>query len=354
MGLASKGHSVTVVTSSRGKDPGTYFEEMGPLRVIRYPETRYLFEAPMLPKVALAALKEDYDILHVHGMTPSVTELAIVLAKLRRKKVVLTYHNDAQTTFHGLMGALAGAVYSKLVIPVVRMADEIVSTTYSYAATSPVLKHLMRAVTIIPWGADSVRPAAPESQPGDGQKHVLFVGQLKVYKGLHVLLDSLAKLNGRGHAISLDIVGTGPSASDLRSMSRELKLEDRVKFWGGVPDEKLTELYQMCDLVTLPSLNRREAFGLAMLDAFAAGKPVVTTDIPGVKEVAKLGECYMVKPNDPGSLSEAILEAAFPRIGRDPKSKPLSEDFSWSSVVVKYEDLLRGCSGVSLPAYPLR
>ena len=336
-------------------DPGTYVEEMGPLRVVRFPETRFLFEAPMLPKVALAALKEDYDILHVHGMTPSVTELAIILAKLRRKRVVLTYHNDAQTTFHGFVGALAGALYSKLVIPVVKMADEIVSTTYSYAATSPVLKHLMRAVTIIPWGADPVRAVALEQdQAEDGQKHVLFVGQLKVYKGVHVLLDSLAKLNGRGHSISLDIVGTGPSEGDLQSMSKELNLEDRVKFWGGVTDETLTALYQKCDIVTLPSLNRREAFGLAMLDAFAAGKPVVTTDIPGVKEVARLGKCYMVKPNDPHSLSEAILEASLAHSRRGPRSAPLSEDFSWGKVVVKYEEVLRGGSGVSLPAYPIR
>ena len=331
MGLAAKGHSVTVVTSSRGMPPGNYEERMGPLRVIRFPETRYLLEAPIMPKIALAALKEDYDVLHVHGMTPSVTEIAILLAKLRGKRVVLTYHNDTETSLHGLLGALAGAVYSKLVIPVIQLADEVVSTTFSYAATSPVLRYLMRFVTVIPWGTDFVpRPKAGPSAALQEQKRVLFVGQLKQYKGVHVLLDSLARLNGSGHMISIDIVGTGPSSGDLKSMAKELNISERVRFWGRVSDEELAELYHRCDLVTLPSLNRREAFSLAVLDAHAAGKPVVATDLPGVREVASFGDGHLVKPNDPDSLSEAILRVARRDGPQDGQGSRVSEDYSWN------------------------
>ena len=351
MGMAAKGHSVTVVTSSRGMDPKASVETMGPLRVIRYPETRYIFDAPIVPRIALAALREDYDVLHVHGMTPSVTELAILLAKLRGKRVVLTYHNDAESTFHGFLGALAGAAYAKLVIPVLGMADRIVSTTYSYASTSPALKYLLRAVTVIPWGADRMRQHVPHGEDqAPGQKHVLFVGQLKKYKGVHVLLDSLAKLNGNGHSISIDIVGSGPDSDDLKTRARVLNLENRVRFWGGVSDDLLSEFYHHCDLVALPSLNRREAFGLVLLDAFAAGKPVVATDIPGVKEVAKMGGGYLAKPNDPLSLSDCLLRATIAESASSPRLKELAEKLSWESVLVKYDELFRQVSGAPSPA----
>lgn len=350
MGLASKGHSVTVVTSSRGLRPGVYTETMGPLKVIRYPETRYLLEAPIMPRIALAALREDYDVLHVHGMTPSVTEVAILFAKLRRKRVVLTYHNDAQSTFQGMMGAMAGAIYSKLVIPVIGMVDHVISTTHSYAATSPVLRYLMRAVTVIPWGTDLARPRdGQDEQVKKEQKRVLFVGQLKEYKGVHVLLDSLAKLNGSGHSISIDIVGSGPSSDNLKTMARDLNIAERVRFWGTVSDETLAQFYRDCDVVTLPSVNRREAFGLVLLDAFAAGKRVVATNIPGVKEVALLGDGYLASPNDPYSLSDCILKATLNDATQSERLKQVAEKFSWDKVLVKYDEVLRNTSRGLVP-----
>lgn len=343
LGLARAGNEVTVVTSSRGKQPGSYVEKMGPLKVVRYPETSFLFDAPLVPKIAAAALTEDYDVLHVHGMTPSISDLAILFAKLRGKPVVLTYHNDAQESYPGPVARLAGAIYSRLAIPIVRMANVIVSSTRSYAETSPVLKHIMGAVVVVPWGTDTSRFTPRARSPAkDGRRHVLFVGQLKKYKGVDVLLDSVARLNRAGHAVVADIVGTGPYAGTLKARATALGLGDEAKFWGPVDDGFLPAFYAGCDLVALPSVDRREAFGLVMLEAFAAGKPVVATKIPGVSEAASRGRSYLAEPGDAESFARRILDALD---GLDSAPSPApSPEISNEHAVVKYESILRFAS----------
>jgi glycosyltransferase involved in cell wall biosynthesis len=343
MGLADEGNEVTVVTTSRGKEPGRYEERMGPLRVIRYPETRFVFDAPIVPRIAMAALTADYDVLHVHGMTPSITDLAIMFAKYRGKPVVLTYHNDAQETFPSPLARLAARVYSMLAIPIVGLADVIVTSTYSYAATSPVLKHLLGRVTVVPWGTDSSRFEQKEPFERDSaERHVLFVGQLKKYKGVEVLLDAVARLKTAGYPVVADIVGTGPQGESLKSYAARLNLDGSARFWGAIDEELLPLFYLGCDVVALPSLDRREAFGLVLLEAFAAGKPVVTTNIPGVSEAASRGVSYLAEPNDPDSLADCIKRALAGAKNGAVANKP--DDLSQRKTLVKYESILRFAS----------
>lgn len=345
IGLAACGHDVKVVTSSRGKAPRKYVEKMGPLTVIRYPEKHFILEAPLVPKIALAALWEDYDILHVHGMTPPITDLAILFAKFRRKPVVLTYHNDAHLTKPNALGRLVESVYSKFAIPVIALTDKIVSSTQSYAATSPVLRHFLKKVTVIPWGTDASlrrriqRQEIRSSFESDEKKRLLFVGQLKDYKGVNILLEAVACLNQNGHQIAADIVGDGPHLNSLKSTARRLGLNGNARFWGAVNDQTLSDMYDGCDALVLPSLNRREAFGLVQLDAFAAGKTVVASNIAGVNDVATMGRGYLARPNDVASLVENIsLALKFPIESRYLRN--IAQDLTWTNVSKKYENVL--------------
>jgi glycosyltransferase involved in cell wall biosynthesis len=345
MGLANSGHEVTVVTSSRGKRPQKYVEKMGPLTVIRYPEKYFLLEAPLAPRIALAALWKNYDILHVHGMTPPLTDLAIFFAKLRGKPVVLTYHNDAHLTNPSVIGGFVESLYSKFAIPTLAMADKIVSTTQSYAATSQVLRHFLKKVEVIPWGTDAVsrrRSPIPEGSTligRDGKKRLLFVGQMKDYKGVNILLEAVARLNQNGHQVAADIVGDGPHLPSLKVTAKHLRRDGNVRFWGEVNDQILSQMYDYCDALVLPSLNRREAFGLVQLDAFAAGKTVVASNIAGVKDVAMMGNGYLARPSDVASLAENIsLALKFPVESKHLQS--VAEGLTWANTSKKYESLL--------------
>jgi len=338
-GLADRGYSVTVATTSRGREPGDYVERMGRLRVVRFAERRFLFDAPIVPRLAMMAFSEDYDILHVHGMTPSITDLSILFAKFRGKPVVLTFHNDPQQSRPGMLARAAAAVYSRIAVPVVSLADAIVSSTQSYAATSPILSHLIGRVIVIPWGINQSRFGNGRSEKAESaKKNLLFVGQLKKYKGVDILLESLAKLRSLDYHVHADIVGNGPHSEVLKQKADTLKLNGSVRFWGSLDDEALREFYHQADVVALPSLDRREAFGLVLLEAFAAGKPVVASNIPGVRDVASMGAGYLAEPNDPHSLADSIMRAL---VSEASPKRPAATEMSFEATLARYEALIR-------------
>ena len=337
--FARDGHDVTVATSSRGKETRFHTERSGELKIIRFPERFHLFEAPIMPNLASIALTADYDILHIHGMSPSITDLSILFAKLRRKPVVLTYHNDAESDLWGGVTKAAAFVYSSLVSSIVRMSNVVVSSTRSYADTSPALRYSMNKLRVIPMGVDTQKydniQLRNEIRP---ERNLLFVGQLKDYKGVEVLLESLSHLRNAGHEINTDIVGTGPNWRKLVGKAKQLHIDTNVRFRGNVSDDELLQLYANCDSLVLPSVNRREAFGIVLLEAKAAGKNVVASDIPGVNEVASIGGGYLAKPNDPISLARSILNSL--ESGHHPdKIRQAARALNWDTLAAEYESV---------------
>jgi len=121
-------------------------------------------------------------------------------------------------------------------------------------------------------------------------------------KGLAVLLQAMAGLRDRAVA-QLLIVGEGPAFPALRALSVRLGLSDRVVFAGVRRD--IAGLLPLMDVFVLPSLY--EGFGIALVEAMAAGRPVVATAVGGIPEVVVQGETgLLVPPGDPGALGDAI------------------------------------------------
>ena len=340
-GLARRGHKVTVITSTRGTDRRSS-DHVGAdgIRVVRLPEHYHLFEAPLIPTMAFEILGEEYDLLHVHGMSPTITDLSIIVGRLKKKPIVVTYHNDAESTLRWGVADLAARVYGRLCAPILKVADVVVCSTRSYAASSFVLPHLPDKLMVIPLGVEPERfskEGPPGKMKGD-TKEVLFVGQLKDYKGVDVLIRAIAHLRHEGHDLALRIAGTGPLLTSLRTTADSLRLNGSVKFLGNVDDEALVELYNQCDLFVLPSTSRREAFGLVQLEAVAAGKRVVASDIPGAGEVTRMIDGFLAKPNDYVALAREILNAMKAPGDRE-RLREKARSMSWSKVVGKYEAL---------------
>ena len=339
--LAEKGHTVTVITSTRGGKARFSDTYVGKVRVIRFAERLHIFEAPMIPQIAFRALFFDFDVLHVHGMSPTISDLGILVGKIRRKPVVLTYHNDAESTMEWSVAKAAARVYARLCVPLVGMANSIVCATDSYGTSSLVLKHFRGRFEVIPLGVDTARFASKGARlTSNGKKEVLFVGQLKEYKGVSYLIEAIAKLKRSGTNVALSIAGAGPSYPRLKAIAQTLDMEDSVRFLGNVDNADLVDLYDSCDLVVLPSVSRREAFGLVQLEASAAGKAVVASDIPGVSDVNKKVGGYLAKPNDADSLALQIARAL--GVKQDPeKFKAAAATMSWDKVTTQYEELFQ-------------
>ena len=133
---------------------------------------------------------------------------------------------------------------------------------------------------------------------------VLSVGRLVPHKGIEFLLEALPKFRDSAHLV---VVGSGPWREILEKRSVQMGLSDRVTFAGAVPYEELPAYYRAADVTVLPSISRLEAFGLVGLEAMASERPVVLSDIPGVREVIEDGrEGFHARPVDPDDIAEKV------------------------------------------------
>ena len=194
-------------------------------------------------------------------------------------------------------------------------------------------------VAVTPNGLRRLPEADPALVP-DGP-FVLAVGQLVPRKGLDGLLDALSRTTG----VSLVVCGPdGGHGAELRAHARRLQIDDRVTFLGRVSDAHLAGLYGAAAAVVAASVD--EGFGLPLLEAMAAGAPVIATDIPAFREVGGAAARY-VRVGDPGALAVAIQEvteggatAGCREAGRQQAAQHTWADCARATIDV-YESVLR-------------
>src|SRR5262249_13039827 len=159
----------------------------------------------------------------------------------------------------------------------------------------PFLRRYAAKCEVVPLGIDASRFAqADERQVAAlreryGAPLLLFVGRLRYYKGLHVLLEALPSVRA-----NLLIAGDGPEREHLEAL---LGVAGRVHFLGDTPDEDLPALYRAAEVFVLPSHLRAEAVGLVQLEALASGVPCVCAELgTGTSYANRHGETGLVVP----------------------------------------------------------
>jgi len=133
---------------------------------------------------------------------------------------------------------------------------------------------------------------------------VLYVGRFYRRKRVHVLLHAAAALRRRIPNLEVRLVGAGPCADQLRRLSSSLKLDGAVTWLGDVSRSQLIEEYNRCHLFCLPSVQ--EGFGIVLLEAMAAGKPIVASRAAAIPEVVPHG--ILVEPESGEALAAGIAE----------------------------------------------
>jgi len=129
---------------------------------------------------------------------------------------------------------------------------------------------------------------------------IAYVGRHEPRKGLEVLLQSMVSLPQN---VTLWIMSDGPQTEELRS---KYEGDPRLRWLGPVSDEEKISRIKGADILCVPSL-RGESFGIVLLEAMAAGTPVVASDLPGYRNVAVNGdEAYLVPPGDATALTAAL------------------------------------------------
>ena len=239
------------------------------------------------------------DIVHVHSPYP-LGEIS-ALACRRDARLLITWHCDVIRQRRALR------VYAPLLRRVLSSADAIVATSPRYVTTSPWLAPVSDRCRVIPLGVDEAR-FRPEPLQHPDEFTLLFVGRLRHYKGLDVLLRAMIDLRH----VRLVVVGDGPMVGAWRALAQELRVNDRVSFAGEVPDAELAAHYRGASALVLPSTSRAEAFGTVLLEAMASGLPCIATEIgTGTSWLVKHDDTgIVVPPGDTGGLRDAILRLA--------------------------------------------
>ena len=175
-------------------------------------------------------------------------------------------------------------------------ADKIVRMRNGYDPSVFFTADLTREEVLGPYG---VEPAFYE-----GRRIVLFAGKLARVKGVDVLLEAVSRYETEDPANVTLIVGDGDVRAELEAQAKALGLKN-VRFLGNVLQPALCRLYNVADVSVVPS--RSEGFGLVAVEAMACGVPVVASDVGGLPGIVNDAVGALVLPEDPDSLSDAIL-----------------------------------------------
>jgi rhamnosyl/mannosyltransferase len=339
-GLAARGHRVTVLTV--GRQRRSTFATIGGVRVISAGRLATVSSAPLSPGLPLLLARERPDLVHLHLPDPT-GDIAQTIAG--RAPLIVTYHSDIVRQRRML------TLYAPLLRRTLRRAARIIATSPNYVASSPFLAAQAARTKVIPYGihidrfaqADPAHVAALRARfPGP---LVLFVGQLRYYKGAEVLVRALTQLPG----VRAVLVGSEASVrrSELEALARQAGVADRVHLVG----EHATDLpayYHAADVFALPSVERSEAFGIVQIEAQAAGLPIVTTELgTGTSFVTRHGETgIVVPPRDPAALARALgVLLANPglarAIGAAGRRRAMAE-FSAEVMLARYEAVYAG------------
>jgi phosphatidyl-myo-inositol alpha-mannosyltransferase len=334
--LRLRGHQVRIITSSHG------FQKPSEGDVVRLGKG---FSFPANGSVGTITIsrgfdgrahdmleEERFDLLHFHE--PFVPFLSLSL--LRESKSV----NIA--TFHAYAGFSPSYEFGR------RALQHFARRLHGRIAVSAASRHFIDRYfpgdyKVIPNGVDVDRyqRAVPLTRWQDGARNVLFVGRFEERKGLIHLLRAVRVLRREGRDdVRLLVVGGGPQERECRRyvMTRHLQ---GVEFLGRVTDDEKAQLFRTADVFVSPATGR-ESFGIVLLEAMAAGTPIVCSDIHGYKGVVKRGDQgLLVPPGDKVALAEAIA-----RILDDPdlaarmgaSGRARADEFSWRGVARRVDD----------------
>lgn len=247
-----------------------------------------------------AQLANKADVIHYHFPWPFMD--VVHFATMVKKPTVVTYHSDIIRQKHLLK------VYRPLMWKFLGDVSRIVATSPNYLATSDVLAKYKHKVSLIPIGMDKATYPAPSPDKLTfwrdrlGLKFYLFVGVIRYYKGLHILMEA-----AQGTDYPIVIVGAGPIEEALKAQAVQLGLRN-IHFLGRLPHEDKVALLTLCYGVLFPSHLRSEAFGISLLEGAMYGKPMISSEIgTGTTFINIADETgLVVPPSDPVAMRQAM------------------------------------------------
>jgi rhamnosyl/mannosyltransferase len=275
----------------------------GAVMVHAFPQTFSLSSCPVSFSLfrRFKEMTQGADIIHYHFPWPFADFMHLALGI--NKPSIVTYHSDI------VKQRLLKIPYEPVMNCFLKKVNVIVPTSDNYLKTSPVLRRFHEKCRVIPLGLDDQYYLQVDADKKEswkkqlGSNFALFVGVLRYYKGLHILLEAL-----KDTEMSVVIAGAGPEEAALKKQAEALNLKN-VFFVGFVNEEDKKALCSLCRFVVMPSHLRSEAFCLSLLEGLIYGKPLISTELNTgttfVNQHDKTG--LVVQPGNAEELRQAML-----------------------------------------------
>lgn len=324
----------------------TVRERVGGVEVIRSGRWGRFLSTSLSPSFAGWFKKLPADIVSVQHPDP-LAAISYLLARPFGKLVVI-YQSDI------IKQKLARFLYRPILLKFLRRADAIIVSSPRYLESSSILKNFKEKCVIVPIGIDASAYDLPPGLSGKveeirrihGDRIVLFIGRLALYKGIEYLLKAMKGVRGK-----LLVVGKGARFSSLIMMAASHHLEEKVFFMNEVSRDDLLAYLHACSVFCLPSITRNEAYGIVQLEAMACARPVVSTRLEtGVDYINQDGVTgVVVPPRNAPALEEALnrlldqpgLSTRLGRRGRERVEREFTKEGMAEKTFSLYRDLMK-------------
>jgi glycosyltransferase involved in cell wall biosynthesis len=351
--LAQRGHDVHIYTmkwwagSGKMDQEGVHFHAICGLMPLYDGKRRSISEAVFFGLATFKLFFEQFDVIDVDQMPFFPLWSGWVVARVKRKKMQTTWlevwdYNYWQEYAKGFVG-LIGALIERISIA---LPDTIISISKHTTEQLRVAGAKAQIVTV-PLGVDlaSISAVKPSTVSSD----IIFVGRLLSHKNADLLVKAVLIVKETMPQVSCKIVGGGPEKKELENLITRLKLEDNVQILDNI--EHCCDLYALMKsskMLVLPST--REGFGIVVIEANAAGLPVITTNHRNnaARDLIVEGINGFFADPDPKSIAEAIANMLKNRATMRPKRDIYG--YSWEVVVEKLEQFLMSNQKLSQPA----
>ena len=357
--LVKKGHSVTVMTSQYDRSLPRR-EEMEGVTIIRVPVLARIGKGVIMPSFGITAARliRDHDVVHLH--LPQFDAARVALQGwLQKKPVIITYHCDLRLP-KGILNWFANQSVLLMNNIAALFSNKIITYTKDYADHSSFVSRYPQKLKIInpPVELPSVTAtqiASFHKQFNSKDEHPVIgmAARFASEKGVEVLLNAMENILMQYPRAQVwfagpyeNIMGEQSYFERLKPSINKYQQSGNWKFLGLLSPEEMALFYPNIDILTIPSLNSTEAFGLIQIEAMMHGVPSIASDLPGVRQPVlrhSMGEVIPIGSSS--GLAEAVDKIMQKKSAYNENWQEIGAQYAPSEVAAEYENLYRELIG---------
>lgn len=355
LNLAKRGHEIVVFTTSA--DSRNTTENQNGIYIYRYRINLKVSTSAISISLLKDSIVKDFgnpDLVHIHVSVPIGDFAGMIYALRNNIPFIVTYHGDIEESSGNIFRKIGAYFYNKYILKrILNYANIIISPSRYYISESKILGEYRHKTIAIPNGIDlskfnviySKEECREMLNLPTNERIILFVGSLLPRKGPDVLIRAVPYILREVSDVLVVFVGSGKMKHKLKELANKLGVSNHVKFQGFVEEILKPIYYKSADIFCLPSTMSTEVFPVVLLEASAAGLPMVVSDLNTFKCIINDGyNGIFTKRKDEKDLADAIIyllenEDVRRRMGKNAKERV--KYYSWNNITKVTEELYR-------------